>query len=156
MMDLLLPKLVLVLAFSGLLGFTHYKAFTGGKAAVQVKWDKERNDSVVSALKDSEAARIKDQILTAANAKVTNDYLVQKKLRAADAVANADKLRDLQATLGSSATTDTAALGGADDPRNSIIDQCASALNSLDGYAKSLALTAIGLQSYTREMRLEK
>lgn len=153
---LLLPKLWIVLVLAMFLAFTHYKAFKGGKAAVQVLWDKDRAEITANALKDSEARRIKDQILTAANAKVTNDYLVQKKLRASDAATAAASLRDLQATISSPTGADTAALGGADDPRDRIIDQCASSLVALDGYAKGVASQATGLQSYARNVCITK
>ena len=86
---------------------------------------------------------------------MTNDYIAQKKLRAADAVAADGKLRQLQAAL-HSGSADTAALGGADDPRDTIIDQCASALVALDRYAQGVASTAGGLQRYTAEVCLAK
>ena len=153
---LLSPRLWLALALTGLLAFTHYRAFTGGKAAVQSLWDRERAETTAEALKASESARAKEQVLTAANAKVTNDYVLQKKLRAADAVVSAGKLRDLQAAVGNPSGAETAALGGADDPRDRIIDQCASALVTLDRDVKGLALTATGLQSYTRDVCLSQ
>ena len=123
-----------------------------GRAEVQMKWDKERAETTAAALVASEAARAKEQVLTTANAKVTNDYLTQKKLRAADAVAADGKLRELQAALSSPSGTDTAPLGGADDPRDTIIDQCATVVLKLDEYAKGVALKAIGLQSYASQV----
>ena len=108
MLALLSPRLWIALALAGLLAFTHYKAFHGGKAAVQVLWDRERAETTAEALKASEAARAKEQVLTAANQKVTNDYLAQKKLRAADAVAAAGKLRELQAAVGNPSGTEAA------------------------------------------------
>ena len=156
MLALLSPRLWLALALAGVLAFTHYRAFTGGKAAVQVLWDKERAEITAAALKASELARVKEQVLTTANSKITNDYMVQKKLRASDAIAAAGKLRKLQAAVGNPGGSDTAALGGADDPRDRIIDQCATALVRLDEYAKGVASTAIGLQSYSRDVCIAK
>lgn len=152
MLALLSPRFWLVLAMVGVLAFTHSFVYKSGRAAVRVQWDKERAEITADALKASEAARAKEQVLTAANAKVTNDYVLQKKLRAADAVANAGKLRDLQAAVGNPSGAETAALGGSDDPRDRIIDQCASALVTLDRDVKGLAFTATGLQSYTRDV----
>ena len=152
MLALLSPRLWLALALAGLLAFTHYRAFTGGKAAVQVLWDRERAETTAAALKASEARRATEKALTDTNAKITNDYLAQKKLRAADSVAAAGKLRDLQAAVGNPSGAETAALGGSDDPRDRIIDQCATALVRLDEYAKGVASTAIGLQSYSRDV----
>ena len=146
------PKLWIALALAGVLAFTHIKAFQSGKADVQVLWDKERAEITAEALKASEARRATEKALTDTNAKITNDYLAQKKLRAADAVVAAGKLRDLQASLGNPSGADTAPLGGADDPRDRIIDQCATTLVRLDEYAKGVASTAIGLQSYTRDV----
>ena len=154
MIALLTPKFWIGLALVTVLAFTHGFVYKAGRAAVRTAWDKERAETMAAALVASENARAKEQVLTTANAKVTNDYIAQKKLRAADAVAADGKLRELQAAL-HSGSADTAPLGGADDPRDTIIDQCASALNSLDGYAQSVALTAIGLQGYTREVCLK-
>ena len=123
---------------------------------MRVQWDKERAETTAAALVASEAARAKEQVLTTANAKVTNDYMVQKKLRAADAVANAGKLRGLQAALSGPSGTEAAALGGSDDPRDRIIDQCASALFNLDQYAKSVASQAAGLQGFARDVCLSQ
>ena len=156
MWALLTPRFWIYLALVTALAFSHGFAYKSGRAAVRTAWDKERAETTAAALVASEKARAKEQVLTTANAKVTNDYLAQKKLRAADAVANTDKLRELQAALSSPPGTDAAPLGGADDPRDRIIDQCASALNSLDEYAKGVALKAIGLQRYTAEVCLAK
>ena len=152
MLALLSPRLWLALALAGVLAFSHGMAYKSGKANVRVQWDKERAEITAAALVASESARAKEQVLTTANAKITNDYNAQKKLRAADSVANAGKLRKLQAAVGNPNGADTAALGGADDPRDRIIDQCATALVRLDEYAKSVASTATGLQSYTRDL----
>lgn len=127
-----------------------------GRAEVQMKWDKERAETTAVALVASEAARVKEQVLTVANAKVTNDYLNQKKLRAADAVAADGKLRELQAALIGPSGTEAAALGGADDPRDTIIDQCASTVVALDRYAKGVALTATGLQGFASNVCLSQ
>ena len=78
MLALLSPRLWLALVLAGLLAFTHHKAFNGGKAAVQVLWDKERAEITAAALVASEAARAKEQVLTAANTKVTNDYMLKR------------------------------------------------------------------------------
>ena len=154
MWALLTPKFWLGLALVGLLALSHGFAYKSGRAAVRVQWDKERAEITAAALVASEAARAKEQVLTTANTKVTNDYQTQKKLRAADAVAADGKLRELQAALSSPTSTDAAPLGGADDPRDTIIDQCASTVVILDRYAQSVAQTAIGLQSYTRNVCL--
>lgn len=150
------PRLWLVIALTMVMIFTHGFAHKLGRAAVRVQWDKERAEITAAALVASEAARAKEQVLTTANAKVTNDYIAQKKLRAADAVAADGKLRELRAALSSPTSADAAPLGGADDPRDAIIDQCASTVVALDRYAKGLALTATGLQSYTRDVCLTK
>ena len=151
MLALLTPRFWIGLALIAALAFTHGFAYKSGRAAVRVQWDKEHAELTAAALVASEAARAKERVLTAANAKVTNDYLDQKKLRAVDATVNAGKLRDLQAAL-NPVGTDAAPLGGADDPRDTVIDQCASALVALDRYAKKVASTAIGLQGYTRNV----
>ena len=152
MLALLTPRFWLGLALVGALAFTHGFAYKSGRAAVRVQWDKERAEITAAALVASETARAKEQVLTTANAKVTNDYITQKKLRAADAVAADGKLRELQAALNSPSGAEAAPLGGADDPRDAIIDQCAGALVAMDRYAQSVALTATGLQSFARNV----
>ena len=153
MLALLSPRLWLALALAGLLAFTHYRAFTGGKAAVQVLWDRERAETTAEALKASEARRATEQVLTTANTKVTNDYIAQKKLRASDAVVAAGKLRELQAAVNRARSAETtAASGTAADPRLDIIRECASTVIRLDDKVKSLADTLTGLQSYTRDV----
>lgn len=154
MWALLTPKFWIGLVLVASLAFTHGFAYKSGRAAVRVQWDQERAETTAAALVASEAARTKEKTLTVANAKVTNDYQTEKRRRAADAVLADDKLRDLQAALNSPSGADTTTESGTDDPRNTIIDQCASALAALDEYAKGVALTAIGLQRYTREVCL--
>ena len=138
---------MILVALAGGAWKLRHGGLVAGRAEIQAEW-------TAAALVASEKARAKEQVLTTANAKVTNDYIAQKKLRAADAVAADGKLRELQAAL-HSGSTDTAADGGTDDPRDSIIDQCASALVALDRYAQSVASTASGLQGYTAEVCLK-
>ena len=150
---LLSPRLWIALALLALLAFVNHRAFQGGKANVQVQWDKERAETTVTALKASEAARAKEQFLTTANTKVTNDYIAQKKLRAADSVVAAGKLRNLEAAVNRARSTEaSAASGTATDPRLDIIRECARTVVRLDDTVKSLAGTLTGLQSYTRDV----
>ena len=156
MFALLSPRLWLGLALAGVLAFTHLGAYRSGRGAVRVLWDKERAELTAQALAASEAARAKEKTLIAINAKVTNDFFVQKKLRAADAVVNAGKLRDLQAALASAASDNPSTGSSADDPRNAIIDQCASQLVGMDEYAKSMASQVTGLQGYAGSVCVAK
>ena len=156
MWALLTPRFWIGLALVAALAFTHGFAYKTGRAAVRTAWDKERAETTAAALVASEAARAKEKVLSVANAKVTNDYQAEKRRRAADAVVSNGRLRDLQAALSSASGTDTATVSGADDPRSRIIDECASALVSLDGYAKGVALTAIGLQGYASSVCMTK
>lgn len=157
MLSLLSPRLWLALALVAVLALTHGFAYRAGRAAVRGEWDKEKAVQVADALKASETFRLKELALNASNLKVTNDYMAQKKLRAADAVVNDGRLRELKAALlASSSDTDTSASGRTDDPRDAIIDQCATSLIGMDQYAKGLALTATGLQRYTREVCLAR
>lgn len=153
MLALLSPRLWIALALAGLLAFTHYKAFHGGKAAVQVLWDRERAETTAEALKASEARRATEKASTDTNAKITNDYNTQKKLRAADAVVSAGKLRSLETAINSARSAETpSAAGAAADPRLDIIAECASVASQLDDTVKSLAGTLTGLQSYTKDV----
>lgn len=142
--------LALVLAAS------HAFIYRAGKATVRSDWDKERLEQVQAAALASEARRMKERSLSLSNEGVTNAYIKEKAILVAAQRASDDKLRELQATLGSGTGVDSAPLGGADDPRDAIIDQCASALVGMDKEARSLALKAIGLQNYTRQVCLAR
>lgn len=108
-----------------------------------------------AALLASEAARAKEQALQTQVEKVAHDYQNEKRRRAADAVATAGKLSELQAAL-NGIGADTAATSGTDDPRADIISECAVALVGLDSYAKTVAGTASALQSYARDVCVSK
>lgn len=156
MFALLSPRLWVGLALAGVLAFTHLGAYRSGRGAVRVLWDKERAVMTAQALQASEAARAKEKTLIVENQKVSEKYAAEKKRRAADSVANAGKLRDLQAALASAAGDNPPAGSSADDPRNRIIDECASAAVALDGYAKGLASQVTGLQGYASQVCVSK
>ena len=156
MMALLSPRVWLALALAAVLALTHNFAYRSGKANVRAAWAIEKQAHTEAVAAASEAARMKEKALTFTNDGITNAYIKEKARLVADSRVNADRLRDLKASIDSAASTDTAPLGGADDPRDRIVDQCATALVRLDEYAKSVASTAIGLQSYTREVCLSR
>ena len=157
MLSLLSPRFLIGLAISIAFALSNGFSYKAGRAAVRVEWDKERAETVAAALVASQAARTMEQVLNTANQKVTNDYNTQKKLRAADAVVSAGKLRDLQLALGDPSGTDTAAdARDYGDPRSNIVAGCASTVIVLDQAVKRLADQTAALQRYTVEMRLAK
>lgn len=157
MFALLSPKLWIALALAGVLAFTHAAVYRSGKAAVRVQWDKERAETTAAALVTSEARRVEKDALTTTNTKVTNDYIAQKNLRTADAIASAGKLRNLQATLDRARSQQAPAVAGTvADPRLDIIAECSSAIGKLDDKVKSLAGTLTGLQAYTKDVCLSR
>ena len=151
MFALLSPRLWVALALAAVLAFTHGMAYRSGRGAIQAKWDKEHAEITAAALTASETARLREHALQKANEGIDRDYQTQKTKLAADKRVTDDSLRVLQAAIGQPGSV-AGATSSPDDPRDTIINQCASALNSLDGYAKSVALTAIGLQGYAREV----
>jgi len=130
------------------LAASHWKAYTSGGKSVRVEWDKERAELTAAALAASEAARIKEKALNLSLDKVRNDYAKEKSRRAADAVATAGRLSELQAALDSASSADPTGSRGADDPRNAIIHQCTGALVGMDEYAKGVADKASALQRF--------
>jgi hypothetical protein len=140
---LLSPRLWLALALAGLLAFTHHKAFTGGKAAVQAVWTAEK-------LAISEAGRQREKALTIANQGVDRAYQADKNRRAAAERRTADSLRDFKAAVAK--PDDTSTPSGDDDPYRAIAGECAGAIEKLDRYAQSVASKATALQDYTREV----
>lgn len=155
MLSLLSPRFLIGLAISIAFALSNGFSYKAGRAAVRVEWDKERAETVAAALVASQAARAREEKLNTANQKVTNDYNAQKKLRAADAVVSAGKLRDLDAAIAAT-SADSGASSGADAPFAAIAGECERALVSMDEYAKSLAATASGLQNFASILRLAK
>ena len=119
-------------------------------------YDRAEAEYAAAALKASEAARVKEQELIVKNQKVDNDYQTEKKRRATDAVISSSRLRDLQSVLSSPGGTNTSTSGGADDPRDTIINQCAGAVFGLDDYAKGVAAQTTALQHYISSVLLSK
>lgn len=156
MMALLNWRVWAAVALAVGLALSHAFIYRAGKASVRADWDKERVAQVQAAALASEARRMKERSLSLSNEGVTNAYVKEKAALVAAQRAADDKLRELQAALGGRSGIDSAPPGGADDPRDSIIDQCAGALVGLDKETKGLALKAVGLQSYTREVCLAK
>lgn len=152
MTALLNPKVWLALALAAILAFSGLFIYRAGKANVRSQWDAEKLAQQQAATDASEERRMKEKALSFTNEGITRDHIKEKAALAAAARLSDDRLRELQGAIRDTSGGDSAPLGGADDPRNTIIDQCASALNSLDGYAKSVALQAIGLQRFAREV----
>ena len=115
-----------------------------GRNEVRAEWQAKN-------LSDSENARLREQAAQKSNESINREYQTAKTRLVADSRANSDKLRDLQDTL-KPADSIASTTSGADDPRDSIIDQCATVVVELDRYAKGVALTASGLQGYAREV----
>lgn len=123
--------------------------------AVSRAVDMTRAEYAAAALVESEANRVKEQVLIAENEKVRHEYAQEKARLIAAGRVNADRLRDLHAvtSAASPVNSDAEPTGGADaDPRLGIIAECASALVTMDGYAQSLASQTRGLQNYVTDL----
>ena len=152
MLALLTPRFWIYLALVTALAFSHGFAYKSGRAAVRTE---ELAKTTAAALVASESARLREQAAQKSNERVDRDYQTAKNRLAADKRITDGKLLDLQAAINKPDIV-AAPLGGADDPRNTIIDSCAAALVGMDEYAKGVALKAIGLQRYTAEVCLAK
>ena len=145
-------RLWAAIAFTVALAASHWKAYhlggASGREALAVLNLRMANE----ALQASEANRAKEQELKLSNERISHALAKEKAARAADGVATADKLRDLQTALDSIADADTSATGRTDDPALTVARQCASSLVLLDEYAAGLASQTRGLQSYAREV----
>lgn len=125
--------------------------YVQGAKGVQAEWDADIAQRTAQALAASEAARAAEQALQTQVRKVANAYQVEKTRRAAADLAAADSLRKLQAAIAAGASTgaDPAAPARADDdPRDSIIAECAAAIVTLDAAARKLADQTRALQGY--------
>ena len=151
LLALLSPRVWIAVALVVALAASHWKAYTGGKQAIQLEWDAATAQATAAALAAEQAARAKEQALQTKVRKVAHDYQVEKTRRAAADQLAADSLRQLQAAIagGAQPAPDPAAAAGADDdPRDGIIAECAGALVQMDSAARRLADQTRGLQSY--------
>ena len=123
-----------------------------GRKEVRAEWDAAEALRTDAALKASEAARVKENSLNQANARIRRDLVKERIGRAADAVAAAGRVRDFQAALEQSASTspsDTASRPGVDATITRIAGECAVALGKMDERAKHFRGIAKALQDYT-------
>lgn len=154
MWTLLNPRLLIAVALAAALGFTHLQAYKMGGSAVRAEWNAQITMQAQETLKQSEAARAKEQVLQAKVRKVNNDLQTEKNRRAADASNAADGLRQLQATIDSAASGDTATAEGTDDlaRARAVVGSCAKALTELAAVADSTEARLMGLQEYVRSV----
>jgi cell division septum initiation protein DivIVA len=116
-----------------------------------------RAEYTALALQASEAARTKEQALTATNQRIDRDLQNEKKRRVADAAVSADRLRDFQAALDERGTPSAAASGvnGTGGLERELLSNCAAALVSMAETADQLEGKIVGLQTYTRDVCLQ-
>lgn len=151
LLSILSPRLWMALAMAIALAASHWRAYTTGQAATQLQWDAATAQATATALQAEQDARATEAAMQTKLRKVANDYQLEKTRRAAADLRAADSLRQLQAALAAdrSASTDPAAAPGADDdPRDSIIAECAGAVVTLDAAARKLADQTRALQAY--------
>lgn len=127
---------------------SHWKAYVMGGNAVRVQQQ-------TLALQASEAARAKEQSLTAKVEKLDRELQAQKARNAALSRANADRLREYETAL-RAASESAPAPSGAASPFAAIAGECARYLAALDEHARGLAATAAALQDYAAGLRLSK
>jgi len=153
MMALLSPRVWLALALAAVLALTHGFAYRTGKANVRAVWAVEKQAYTEAVAAASEAARMKEKSLTITNDGITNAFIKEKARLVDDSRVTADRLRDLKASVDSTAGTDTAAEpGDYGDPRSNIIAGCASTVVILDEAAKRMAGQTTALQRYIGEV----
>jgi hypothetical protein len=133
-------RLTLALALAVLLVGTHWKAYVAGQGAV-------RAELTAQALKLSEMARQREQMLLKTVEIQDRELQKQKARNAAVDRAHAERLRGYQAAL-DRATADPRPSGGTAGPFARIASECGSALTALDQHARGLAATARALQDY--------
>ena len=150
----LYSRIAAALVIAALLTAGGWKAYSAGKKSVQAEWNAEKLVQATEAVLASEAARAKEQVLIAKTRKVDNDYQIEKKRRAADAVVSANRLRDLQTALSDVGSNAAAACRIDGDPRPGILAECVGVAVQLDEAVKSLAGQTRALQDYTREVRV--
>ena len=135
---------------------SHWKAYRMGGNEVRAEWTSERLVQEKMALAASEANRQKEQVLNDKVRKVSHDYSREKAAHAAIAARLADSLRDLNAVIGSEATSNSTAIVGLDDLTRTryVVGQCARQLAEVAEVADTTAIRLIGLQDYVKAVGL--
>jgi hypothetical protein len=159
---LLSPRVLIAIALVGILSFTHFAAYRGGKAAVRAEWDKDIAVRAEAALKAEQAARAKEQALTQARQQTEVKYVEEKRKAAAAAAAaksDLDRLRDTLAAPGGETCRDPGAasrVAGASRLESELLGHCAQALTDLAAEADRLEARIVGLQAYVKDVCLAK
>ena len=147
-----------LVALAGLAWKWRHDAVVEAVAAERAVWVADLNRRVAAQLLQEQANREKEQSLGKIIEGLRNDITTNQKLRAAAVAANADSLRKLREALASKpgqAGTDPATSSGTDDPRATIIYQCASTVAEMDGDIGRLKDKVTGLQSYVSDVCLK-
>lgn len=144
----LYAKLAAVAVVAVFLAGTHWKAYRSGQEGVRLEWQADIAQRTADALQAEQAARAKEQELTAKVGKVERAYQDQKRATAHVAAAAGVGLRNLESALSRQSASSAATSSGIDDPRDTIIRECTGALVALDGDARRLADKTGGLQDY--------
>ena len=115
-----------------------------------------RAEYITAAMAASESARSKERTLNLSIESLRHDFQLQKTRNAANAVASAGRLRDLQAALdgASAVSADTPSASGIVSPFAAIASECSRTLAQMDGYVAELASTARALQHYAASVHL--
>lgn len=137
-------RVTIALIVAVLLAGTHWKAYLAGQGAVQAKYQ-------AHALKLSELARKREQLLLTTVENQDRALQEQKARNAAISRAHAERLREYQAAL-DRAAEDTRPTSGTAGPFARIASECGSALAALDQHARGLATTARALQNYATDV----
>ena len=148
----------LVVAISAAAWKLHHTGVVSGRAEIQAQWDADIAVRTAAALKASEAARAKEQVLQTKVARIDHDFQAQKTLRVAADKRSYDSLQRLEAVLATASKSDssTSATSGTDgaDPRPTIAAECPRQLVALDAAYGKLADKARALQDFTSSVRL--
>ena len=140
---ILIAGLVITL---GLFWRVHHVGKSIGRAEVMAEWTADK-------LKQSEAAREKEKVLTLSVERLRTDYAKEKSRLVASGRVTADRLREYEAAA-SRAAGDPASTSGTHGPFASIAGECARSLTALDKHAQGLRATASALQEYASSLRL--
>ena len=141
---------VLAIALAGLV----YKVRHSGMLAERAVWVTREAERTAQALVTSESYRLRERAAQKGAADVDKQLQAAKALRAAADGRSADSLRKLNEALARSSApaSDTATASGTDDPRATIIGECAAKYRQVDADARRMAATIAGLQGYAAKV----
>ena len=155
MWTLLSPKVLIAIALSAGLAFSHFQAYKSGKNTVQKDWDAQTIVQAQETVKLVQDARAKEKVLTTKVNTVAQNYENAKKTNAALVVGLTGSLRDFQAELDKrdSQLSATPTINYGASVEYKLLGACATSLVELAEHTQGYSEQVIALQAYINSVK---